>query len=177
MRSVRLLSSLSRGAASGRLGGGGLQNPSIRAFGVTNGAGGDEDRGSPPSDQPPAGTVSSGGRQRLQQPLAPSTRLRVFGPQARAVRHKSSLPQHDETEAEAQDAVDAAALEAAPRLDNNTSESVVDYTSDATKAGTPSPWAGETRLVCRRFCIATPSKPLISVCVPRQCSTPGARAM
>jgi len=139
MRSVRLLSSLSRGAASGRLGGGGLQNQSIRAFGVTNGAGGDEDRGSPPSDQPPAGTVSSGGIQRRQQPLAPSTRLRVFGPQARAVRHKSSLPQHDE--AEAQDAVDAAALEAAPRLDNNTSESVVDYTSDATKAGTPSPWA------------------------------------
>ena len=170
MRSVRLLSSLSRGAASGRHGGSGLQNPSVRAFGVTNGAGDDEGRG---SGQPPAGTVSAGGRQQrqCQQPLAPSTRLGVFGPQAQAIRHKSSLPQRDEAE----DADDLG-VDTAPRLDNNTSESVVDYTSDATKAGTPSPWAGENRLVCRLFCIA-PSKPLISWCVPRQSSTPGARAM
>ena len=100
--------------------------------------------------------MSAGGRQRRQQPLAPSARPRVVGPQARAVRHKSSLPQHDEDAddlSSGSSGVDAAALEAAlqlgdetPRLDNNTSEGVVDYTSDLTKAGTPSPWAGETRL-------------------------------
>jgi len=36
---------------------------------------------------------------------------------------------------------DSSTDETVPRIDNNTAEAVTDYTSDPTKAGTPSPWA------------------------------------
>eukprot|EP00804_Cyclotella_cryptica_P008761 CCRYP_015620-RA/>CCRYP_015620-RA protein AED:0.00 eAED:0.00 QI:265/-1/1/1/-1/1/1/785/434 len=54
-------------------------------------------------------------------------------------RFKSSLPLDQADPSETADA--ESSHFSTPHLDNNTSDTIKDYTSDASKAGTPSPWA------------------------------------
>lgn len=86
---------------------------------------------------------------------APTPALGVVGtPGQQQIRAKSSLPLPEEDDVDHHpsphptsplglflSSQQAQTHDSEPHLDNNTSSSVSDYTSDASKAGTPSPWA------------------------------------